>query len=122
MYVWEDDSVTSMAAAMDPTPTGVRIGYVYTPPEARGRGYASILVAELSQLYLDRGRSLCFLYTDMANPTSNAIYQRIGYRQVCEVVDIAFRQRAHLSLVLIRAIAGQPDRSPIAATHPRLSS
>ena len=94
MYVWEDDSVTSMAAAMDPTPTGVRIGYVYTPPEARGRGYASILVAELSQLYLDRGRSLCFLYTDMANPTSNAIYQRIGYRQVCEVVDIAFRQRA----------------------------
>ncbi len=91
MYVWEDGAVVAMAAAMDPTATGIRIGYVYTPPAQRGRGYASILVAELSQLYLGRGRNLCFLYTDMANPTSNTIYRRIGYRQVCEVIDIAFR-------------------------------
>ncbi len=89
MYVWEDDAITSMAAAMDPTATGVRIGYVYTPPSARGRGYASVLVAELSQLHFDRGLDLCFLYTDVANPTSNAIYSRIGYRQVCEVIEIA---------------------------------
>ena len=58
---------------------------MYTPPELRGRGYATALTAELSQRLLDGrlfegGRRFCFLYTDLANPTSNAIYERIGYR------------------------------------------
>ncbi len=66
-----------------PTPNGIRIGPVYTPPRLRGRGYASAVVAELSQTLLDRGRRFCFLFTDLANPTSNAIYERIGYVRVC---------------------------------------
>ena len=73
-----------------PTPNGIRIGPVYTPPELRGRGYASALTAQVSQLQLDRGKRFCFLYTDLANPTSNAIYMRIGYERVCDSRELAF--------------------------------
>ena len=70
------------------TPTTVRVARVapvYTPPSERGRGYASALVAAVSQLLLDRGFQYCSLYTDLANPTSNAIYRRIGYEPLCEI-------------------------------------
>jgi uncharacterized protein len=65
-------------------PGGARIGPVYTPPGERGRGYASNLVAEVSARVLDDDAAACFLYTDLANPTSNAVYRRIGYEQVDE--------------------------------------
>ena len=65
-----------------PTPSGIRIGPVYTPPELRRRGYASALVAALTASLLESGRRLCFLFTDLANPTSNSIYQQVGYRPV----------------------------------------
>ena len=65
----------------------VRINYVYTPPEHRGRGYASACVASLTQQLLDEGVALCCLYTDLANPTSNRIYQAIGYRPVPATAD-----------------------------------
>ena len=90
LFLWQCGEVVSMAAATGATPQGIRIAYVYTPPEQRGRGYASSLVAELSQSQLDAGRRFCFLYTDRANPTSNEIYRRIGYRPVCDVVDLEF--------------------------------
>ncbi len=77
-----------MAVAQGVTPNGCRVGYVYTPLELRGRGYATALVAELSQRMLDSGMSFCVLYTDLGNPTSNAIYQRIGYEAVCDVRDV----------------------------------
>src|SRR5581483_201888 len=80
--VWEvDGEVVSMCGYGGPTPNGIRIGPVYTPPEHRGHGYASALTAEVSQHQLDAGRTFCFLYTDATNPTSNAIYERIGYRK-----------------------------------------
>jgi predicted GNAT family acetyltransferase len=89
--LWEDGGeVVSMSGWGGPTPNGIRIGPVYTPPERRGRGYATALVAELSQTLLDGGRRFCFLYTDLANPTSNAIYERIGYVKVAESAMIAF--------------------------------
>ena len=72
------------------TPTGTRIGPVYTPPEHRGRGYASALTAHVSQERLDAGRRFCFLYTDLGNPTSNKIYVAIGYRRVCDSIQYAF--------------------------------
>ena len=59
-----------------------------TPPEFRGRGYASNLVAALTQKMLDTDRKFCFLYTDAANPTSNKIYQQIGYEFVSDWVTI----------------------------------
>jgi predicted GNAT family acetyltransferase len=67
---------------------------VYTPPELRGRGYASALVAALSEQMVERGRRFCFLYTDLANPTANAIYVRIGYEQVAESAEIVFERPA----------------------------
>lgn len=89
--VWEvDGRPVSLAGFGGPTPNGIRIGPVYTPPERRGCGYASALTAAVSQLQLDRGRRFCFLYTDLANPTSNAIYVRIGYERVCESRELAF--------------------------------
>ena len=90
MYVWEDGVPVSMAGWAGLTPGGVRIGYVYTPPEYRGRGYASACVADLSQLLLDRGRRFCALFADLANPVSNRIYARIGYKPVCDFAEYSF--------------------------------
>jgi len=85
LYLWEDGEVVSLTGASGATPNGIRIGPVYTPPEARDRGYASALVAAVSQVELDAGRRFCFLFTDKANPTSNHIYQVIGYEPVRDV-------------------------------------
>ena len=90
LYLWEDGRPVSMAGCGGPTPHGLRVAPVYTPPEHRGRGYASACVAALSQLLLDSGRRYCFLFTDLANPTANAIYQAIGYRPVGDVDQYAF--------------------------------
>jgi hypothetical protein len=87
-----EGQVTAMSGHSGPTPNGIRIGPVYTPPQHRGRGYASALVAAESQWLLDNGRSYCFLYTDLANPTSNSIYQRIGYRQIAQSAEYAFNR------------------------------
>ena len=89
--LWEDDGrPVSLTGFGSPTPSGIRIGPVYTPPELRGRGYASALVAAVSQERLDAGRSFCFLYTDLANPTSNKIYVDIGYERVCDALQLSF--------------------------------
>ena len=90
MYVWEDGEPVSMAGAGGATPNGIRIGPVYTPPRLRGRGYASACVAAVSQTYLDAGRRVCFLFTDLANPTANHIYREIGYEPVCDVDEYRF--------------------------------
>jgi predicted GNAT family acetyltransferase len=63
---------------------------VYTPPELRGRGYASALTAALTGTLLDGGRRCCFLFTDLANPTSNRLYERIGYERVADVDEYTF--------------------------------
>jgi uncharacterized protein len=100
ILLWENDGEPVSAAGWTgPTPNGIRVGPVYTPPELRGRGYATALTAELSQRLLDGrlfegGRRFCFLYTDLANPTSNAIYERIGYRRVAESAEIVFGELA----------------------------
>jgi predicted GNAT family acetyltransferase len=86
LVLWEDDGEgVSMAGYGGRTPNGIRVGPVYTPPELRGRGYASALTAALTQRLLNEGRRFCFLFTDLANPTSNSIYRRIGYRPVIDV-------------------------------------
>ncbi|MDY7010654.1 MAG: GNAT family N-acetyltransferase [Planctomycetota bacterium] len=83
--LWEHEGQpVSMAAAVRPTRHGIAIGQVYTPPEHRGYGFASACVAELSQRQLNADRQFCCLYTDLANPTSNSIYQKIGYADVAD--------------------------------------
>ena len=91
-WLWEDGGQpVSLAGFSGPTPTGIRIGPVYTPPELRRRGYATTLVADLSAWLLERGHRACFLYTDLANPTSNRIYMEIGYERVCDAMEFVFR-------------------------------
>ena len=90
--LWEDGGPVSLAGWGGETPNGVRISPVYTPPEHRRRGYASALTAAVSSDQLTTGRRFCFLYTDLANPTSNRIYLNIGYEPVCDSVEYAFER------------------------------
>ncbi len=91
LFFWEDGGEpVAMAASMRATPHGMGVNIVYTPPEHRGRGYASALVAAVSQHWLDRGYQFCFLFTDLANPTSNRIYQQVGYRPVTDFHELRF--------------------------------
>lgn len=93
IYLWDDGGAVCYVGYGGPTPHGIRIGPVYTPPEARKRGYASACVAGVSQLLLESGREFCFLFTDLRNPTSNHIYQQIGYRGVCDFTEYGFSER-----------------------------
>jgi GNAT superfamily N-acetyltransferase len=89
--LWDvDGEPVSVVGYGSPTPTGVRIGPVYTPREHRGQGYASALTAHVSAEQLAAGRAFCFLYTDLANPTSNKIYVEIGYRRIADAIQYAF--------------------------------
>lgn len=90
LHLWEDGVPRALAGVAAETPHGARVGPVYTPLAWRGRGYATSATAALSRQILEGGKRFCFLYTDLANPTSNAIYQRIGYRAVCDVADYGF--------------------------------
>ena len=83
LWLWEDAGQPVSFLWRSPAAGGVvRISAVYTPPELRGRGYASGCVAAASQLILRGGATACMLYTDVSNPTSNKIYQRIGYHPI----------------------------------------
>jgi predicted GNAT family acetyltransferase len=91
VYLWFDaDTPRTMAAYGRVTATGCAIYGVYTPPEWRRRGYATAAVASLSRLLLEGGRKFCSLYTDLANPTSNSIYAKIGYAPVRDDIEISF--------------------------------
>jgi GNAT superfamily N-acetyltransferase len=89
--VWEAGGrAVSIAAVTRQVVKMVRVGPVYTPPELRGRGYASAVTAEVSRRAREAGAEEVLLYTDLANPTANSIYQRIGYRAVEDRVVLAF--------------------------------
>ena len=83
---WEDadGSPVSMAGATPMVAGQVRVAPVYTPSHLRGRGYAGAVTAEVSRAALASGADEVLLFTDLANPTSNALYQRIGYRAVAD--------------------------------------
>lgn len=88
VWLWEDHGqVVHMTGANPPSVGVARIGPVYTPKPFRGNGYAIAAVAGVSQLFLDQGARVC-LFTDQANPVSNRIYQRIGYRPVVEMAQL----------------------------------
>ena len=90
-WLWEvDGRPVSIVGAGGETPNGIRIGPVYTLPSDRGQGYASNLTAWVSRTLLAEGRRFCFLYTDLANPTSNKIYRAIGYVPVGDALMVAF--------------------------------
>ncbi len=91
LYILEVDGMpVSMAGYTRVLPTAIGIAYVYTPPYFRGKGYATSCVAQISKMALDKGFSRCVLYTDLQNPVSNSIYQKIGYKAVCDSLMLKF--------------------------------
>lgn len=67
-----------------------RVAPVYTPPEHRGCGYGAAATAAVTQAALDAGVRDLLLYTDLANPTSNRLYARLGYKPVEDTVSLVF--------------------------------
>ncbi len=92
VWLWEDADGhrVHLTAANAPAFGVARVGPVYTPKEQRGRGYASAAVAAVSRLLLDDGAQVC-LFTDQANPTSNRIYQALGYQPVGDLANLVIR-------------------------------
>jgi uncharacterized protein len=94
LFIWEEEGrAVSMASKTRPNVKGVSVNLVYTPKELRGKGYASSCVAALSEHLLNEGYEFCTLYTDLANPTSNKIYQNIGYEPVCDYIEYKFQEK-----------------------------
>jgi len=89
-WLWLDEAGEPVSlAGTTPVVAGTgRVGPVYTPPHLRGRGYAGAVTSAAGQALLERGAGEVLLFTDLTNPTSNALYQRIGYRPVGDRVLI----------------------------------
>jgi predicted GNAT family acetyltransferase len=71
-----------MAGLTRPAAGMVRVMAVYTPREYRARGYAGAATAAVTRSALDAGVTDVVLFTDLSNPTSNALYQRLGYTPI----------------------------------------
>jgi predicted GNAT family acetyltransferase len=94
VFVWEvNNELVSMAIASRPTANAVSISGVYTSYKHRKKGYATACVALLSKYLLDKGYKWINLFTDLSNPTSNDIYQKIGYYKVCEYNEYLFENK-----------------------------
>jgi len=81
-FIWEDGIPVSQAVHGRSTPGGAVVNMVYTPPQYRGRGYATSVVAELSGSLLAGGKDFCCLFADSGNPVAQEIYRKLGYYDV----------------------------------------
>jgi FR47-like protein len=92
VWLWLDlnGAPASLATRRPPTAGSARIGPVYTPPGARGNGYASGVTAAATREVLQLG-AVPVLFTELANPVSNSIYPRLGYRPVDDYLQVHLR-------------------------------
>jgi uncharacterized protein len=91
LFLWKvGEEIVSMTNNSRRTKNGSSVNAVFTPDEYKRKGYATSIVAAVSQKLLDDGFTFCSLYTDAENPTSNSIYQKIGYNIVGESVEYYF--------------------------------
>jgi len=90
VYLWEKVSIVAMTCIARHTANGISINYVYTPNHQRKKGYGTKLVAQVSTLMLKKGYKFCTLFADQDNPSTNRIYQRIGYKTVGEFRTVEF--------------------------------
>lgn len=87
IHIWKTDKIVAMVKSARPADKGIVVNYVYTPLENRGKGYASSMVHQLTKL-LFKKYEFCSLFADADNPTSNYIYEKIGYEKVGQAVAI----------------------------------
>jgi uncharacterized protein len=92
LFIWEDSIPVSQAAMGRKTLNGAIVNAVYTPPHYWGNGYATSCVASLSRHLLDSSFKFCSLFTDLANPVSNSIYMKIGYKPLCDYDEYKFME------------------------------
>jgi predicted GNAT family acetyltransferase len=91
LMLWEHGGVpVSLAGNNRPAAGVTRIGPVYTPPAHRRRGYAAAITVAVTRAALDAGAAEVVLFTDLANPTSNALYGRLGYQRAGDRVTLEF--------------------------------
>jgi predicted GNAT family acetyltransferase len=90
VYLWEDPEPVSMALKTRPTQNGVSVSGVYTPPDLRGRGYATACVCALSRLLLESGCRYCALFADLSNAAAIRVYEKVGYQPTWEYDEYAF--------------------------------
>ena len=92
--LWEDERQAVSVAGFSSVVAGVsRVGPVYTPPVHRRRGYGAAVTAQSTAAALKAGAKHVVLYTDLSNPTSNAIYQAIGYQADHDAEERTFNPR-----------------------------
>lgn len=84
IYLWDDQGPVSMAMKTRPTRSGISVTLVYTPPELRGRGYATACVGALSRLLLASGWDYCALFVNRSNVAAKRVYERVGYEPICD--------------------------------------
>ena len=90
--IWEiDGSPQATASLARPSPHGYTVNAVYTPPEFRKRGLASAITHAVCLEAFRRGKDFCTLFTDLRNPTSNGIYQRLGFAQIGEFSHVRLK-------------------------------
>ena len=90
LYVWDHDGPVSIVKESRAMKNGTVISLVYTPPELRNRGYATSCVYHLTKRLLSGDYRFCSLYTDLANPTSNHIYPKVGYAPLGDTLEFDF--------------------------------
>jgi GNAT superfamily N-acetyltransferase len=91
LTLWEDGArPVAMAGQLRPSAGVVRVGPVYTPAGLRGRGYGAAVTAAVTSAALQAGAGQVVLFTDIANPVSNALYRRLGYQPVAEMAGLRF--------------------------------
>jgi predicted GNAT family acetyltransferase len=93
LYLWKSPQPVSMAAWVSPTPNGASINFVYTPPEFRGQGYGKAISSALAGQMLASGLKYCFILTDVHDERTNALYQAIGARTLCEFLRCTITPR-----------------------------
>ena len=92
LHVWDDGGPVSMAAWTGKTPNGVRLNFVYTPRERRGKGYATACVSALTRQQIEKGSAFCWLYADLSSAASPNIFKRIGYWPVSDVTEYYLKE------------------------------
>ena len=93
LYILEDKGIPVSMGRIDQRLENIcGLGLIYTPPYFRNRGYGSSVTAHLSKLCLGQGYT-CALIADLANSISNRIYQKIGYKPVCDMLEIKFEKQ-----------------------------